>query len=124
MKAVDELNRKALLHDQAALLLRSEPGHHERKVEHHSKVAARLRKEAAWRGKMISFIPSRNFRRNYDRLFLRDPAAANLILLLSELADQNGQVRLGPCPEEELQTLMAARFSDCWAYQLSGGPKR
>jgi hypothetical protein len=48
----------------------------------------------------------------------------NLMLLLSELADQNGQVRLGPYPEVELQSLMAVRFEDCRAYQLPGGAKR
>jgi hypothetical protein len=66
---------------------------------------------------------SRRFRRDYNRLFKKDPAAANLMLLLSELAGKNGQVRLGPCPEVELQELMAARFEDPRAYQLPGGPK-
>ena len=46
--------------------------------------------------------------------------AANLFLLLAELADENGQVRLGPDPEAELAVLMAARFEDPTAYQLEG----
>ncbi len=67
---------------------------------------------------------NRKFRRDYDRLFKRDPAAANLMLLLAELADTSGLVHLGPCPEADLQILLAARFEDCRAYQLPGGPKR
>jgi hypothetical protein len=73
---------------------------------------------------MSAFTPSRKFRRDYDRLFKRDPAAANVFLLLAELTDEKGQVRLGPCPEAEIQELMAARFEDPRAYQLPGGPKR
>jgi hypothetical protein len=60
-----------------------------------------------------------------DRLFQKDPAAANVMLLLAELADERGDVLLKtPFPEIEIQKLMAARFDDCRAYQLSGGPKR
>lgn len=67
---------------------------------------------------------SRKIRRQYDRLFRKDPLIANTWLLLAELADQKGQVCLGPCPELELQQLMTARFEDCRAYQLPGGAKR
>lgn len=70
------------------------------------------------------FKLNRQFRRDYDRRFKRNPAAANVFLLLAELADEKGHVRLGPCPEAEIQQLMAARFKDCRAYQLPGGPKR
>jgi hypothetical protein len=45
-------------------------------------------------------------------------------LLLAELADAKGEVALGPCPEVEIQQLMAARFTDPLAYQLPGGQKR
>ena len=61
----------------------------------------------------MCFTASRAFRRDYARLFQKDPAAANVFLLLAELAD-----------EVEIQRLMAARFEDPRAYQLSGGPKR
>ncbi|MCX5829211.1 MAG: hypothetical protein NTV58_14585 [Deltaproteobacteria bacterium] len=68
---------------------------------------------------------NRKFRRDYDRIFKKDPAAANVFLLLAELADKKGQVVLNnPFPEVEIQRLMAARFNDPRAYQLSGGPKR
>ncbi len=70
------------------------------------------------------FKPNRRFRRDYDRCFRKDPAAANVFLLLAELADGKGQVGLGPSPEEEIQKLMRARFNDPKAYQLPGGPKR
>ena len=69
-------------------------------------------------------IATRKFRRDYNRLFKRDPAAANVMLLLYELADDKGQVHMGPCPEAEIQQLMTTRFDDCRAYQLPGGPKR
>ncbi|MCK9391545.1 MAG: hypothetical protein WCW53_06885 [Syntrophales bacterium] len=74
---------------------------------------------------MKPFTPSRHFRRTYDHLFKKDPATANIFLLLAELANEAGQVQLGPCPEVELQQLMAARFNNPRAYQLpGGGPKR
>ena len=73
----------------------------------------------------IMFVQNRKFKRDYDRLFKKDPAAANVLLLLAELADGKGQVIFDtPAPEEEIQRLLAARFSDPRAYQLPGGPKR
>jgi hypothetical protein len=73
---------------------------------------------------MSAFTPNRRFRRDYDRLFKKDPAAANLLLLMAELANERGEVRLYPFPEVELQKLMTARFDDPRAYHLPGGPKR
>lgn len=67
------------------------------------------------------FNPSRKFRHDYDRIFKKNPAAANLTLLLCELADERGQV---VTDEKELQRLMVARFNDPRAYQLPGGSKR
>jgi len=74
----------------------------------------------------MNFTPSRRFRREYDKVFRRDPGAANILLLLAELADEKGQVSLGPCPEADIQKLMGVRFDDPFAYQLSrsGGPRR
>ena len=72
---------------------------------------------------MNTFIPNRHFRRVYDRMFKRSPEAANLHLLLCELADDQGQVHLGQCPEEELAGLMAARFEDPNSYQLQRGSR-
>jgi hypothetical protein len=59
---------------------------------------------------------NRKFRRDYDRLFRKDPAAANLYLLLNELADESGQVE---ATEKELLLLMMARFNDPLAYQFN-----
>ena len=74
---------------------------------------------------MSTFTPNRRFRRDYDRLFKKDPAAANIFLLLAELANEKGQVNFEtPFPEAEIQRLMVARFNDPKAYQLPGGPKR
>ena len=71
------------------------------------------------------FRPNRNFRRDYDRLYRKDPVAANMFLLLAELADEKGEVRFEtPFPESEIQRLMTVRFNDPRAYQLPGGPKR
>ena len=69
------------------------------------------------------FVPKRHFRRDYNRLFRRDPVAANVFLLLVELADAKGQVCLGPNPEGEIADLMAARFDNPRAYQLPRSPK-
>jgi len=70
---------------------------------------------------MSTFTPSRRFSCDYDRLFRKNPAAANVFLLLAELADEKGQV---VTDERELQRLMAVRFENPRAYQLPGGPKR
>ena len=71
------------------------------------------------------FRPNRKFRRRYDFLFRRDPLGANMHLLLCELANERGEVRLdGPLPEIELQRLMVARFNDPRAYQLPEGRQR
>ena len=70
------------------------------------------------------FRPNRKFRRRYDLLFRRDPLGANMYLLLCELANERGEVRLdGLLPEIELQRLMSARLTDPRAYQLTGKPK-
>ena len=58
---------------------------------------------------------SKAFKRDYNRAFKRDPLAANLLLLITELADNKGQVQTNPA---ELAALMAARFEDPAAYQL------
>lgn len=64
---------------------------------------------------------NRKLRRDYNRLFRKDPAAANLFLLLYELADENGTIRV---TEAEICSLMSSRFNDPKAYQLSAEPKK
>ena len=66
---------------------------------------------------------NRHFRRQYRRLFKQDPMGANLFMLLAELADERGQVHLGPDAEAELVVLMQARFENPAAFQFSGRPK-
>jgi len=66
----------------------------------------------------MAFKPNRKFKRQYDRIFRRDPAAANLFLLLAEQADEKGQVKTD---EKQLAELMAARFDDFKEYQLWQG---
>jgi len=58
---------------------------------------------------------NRKLRRDYDRLFRKNPLAANIYLLLYELADKKGQVKT---TEKELVDLMAARFEDPRRYSL------
>jgi hypothetical protein len=62
-------------------------------------------------------LSSHRFRSQYDRIFRKDPAAANFFLLLCELADERGRVETSP---EELGVLMAARFNDPTEYALRG----
>lgn len=63
----------------------------------------------------MPFKPNRKFKRKYNGIFKKDPIAANMFLLLCELADKNGQVETN---EEELAELMAARFNDPKEYAL------
>jgi hypothetical protein len=64
------------------------------------------------------FIPNRRFRRDYRRIFQKDPIAANMFLLLAELADERGQVITD---DNELSILMGLRFDDPCAYSLERG---
>ena len=63
----------------------------------------------------MAFNPNRKFKKEYDRIFRQDPEAANLFLLLRELANEKGEVVSN---EEELAILMDARFNDYREYQL------
>ena len=63
----------------------------------------------------MTFIPNRKFRKDYDRLYKKDPMGANMFLLLCEIADDNGQVKI---TEEEILKLMAACFNDPEEYAL------
>jgi hypothetical protein len=63
----------------------------------------------------MPFNPNKRFKKQYNRLFHKDPEAANLFLLLCELANEKGEVISN---EEELAILMEARFNDYREYQL------
>ena len=63
----------------------------------------------------MTFKPNKKFKRHYDRIFKQEPVMANLFLLLCELADERGQVKID---EQELAELMAARFEDPRKYAL------
>ena len=73
---------------------------------------------------MEKFKPNRKFKKEYDRLFKKDPIAANTFLLLAELADEKGQVKIAGTTEEEIakeiQSLLMARFNDPEEYALGG----
>ena len=70
----------------------------------------------------MTFKPNRKFKREYDRLFKKDSLAANTFLLLAELADEKGQVKIqGTTKEEvakEIQKLLIARFNHSMEYAL------
>ncbi len=69
----------------------------------------------------MAFAPNRRFRKSYRKIFKKDPVAANLFLLLCELAGPDGEVILPNDPEKvdrELRDLMVARFEDLWGWQL------
>lgn len=64
-----------------------------------------------------NFRPNRKFRRDYDQIFNTDPIAANLFLLLAELADEYGEIT---ATDEELAHAMKVRFDDPTEYALGG----
>ncbi len=64
---------------------------------------------------MPSFKPTAKFKKNYRRIYRKDPEAANMLLLLCELADRKGQFETS---DEELARLYAARFNDPKEYAL------
>ena len=69
----------------------------------------------------MNFKATRKFKKKYNKLFKKDPLAANTFLLLCELANEKGQVETDP---EELLNLLAARFNDpCQEYALPGGAR-
>ena len=61
------------------------------------------------------FRPNKKFKLKYNKLFKKDPQAANLFLLLCEIADSKGKVVTN---KEELAVLIAARFEDPRKYAL------
>ena len=74
---------------------------------------------------MKPFTPNRHFRRRYNKMFRSDPLAANVMLLLAELANDAGEIVFGNVdPAVEIQKLMLVRFDDPRAYQLPGGPEQ
>jgi len=68
----------------------------------------------------MTFKPNRKFKREYDRIFKKDPLAANTLLLLCEIADDRGQVETNP---EEIAGLLTARFENPRKYALERGKK-
>lgn len=69
---------------------------------------------------IMAFKPNQRFKRKYERIFRQHPEAANLFLLLAELADTNGQV---VTDERELTRLFAARFNRPDEYAMGGDGK-
>ena len=64
----------------------------------------------------MAFKPNRKFKRDYDQIFKEDALSANLLLLLCELADDDGQVKFAD--DDDLVELIQARFSDPEEYAL------
>ena len=70
----------------------------------------------------MTFRPNRKFRREYALLFKQDPVEANIFLLLAELADEKGQIKIQATTKEgiakEIRKLLIARFNDPAEYAL------
>jgi len=70
----------------------------------------------------MPFKPNRKFKKEYNKLFKQDPIGANVFLLLAELADKRGQVKIQGSNEQEIakeiQNLLVARFNDPEEYAL------
>lgn len=64
------------------------------------------------------FNPNKKFWKDYNQIFKRDPAEANLFLLLCELADEKGQVEID---DEQLTLLANIRFPDSTRHQRKDG---
>ena len=63
----------------------------------------------------MTFKPNRKFKKDYDRLFKKDPMGANMFRLSCETADDKGRVGTN---EAEIAELMAFRFNDPEEYAL------
>lgn len=68
----------------------------------------------------MTFTANKTFKKDYNKEFKRDPIAANLFLLLCELANDRGEIHFSPNenPAKILNKLMSIRFEDPKAYQL------
>ena len=64
------------------------------------------------------FTPGKRFKKDYDKLFKEDPVSANLMLLLCDIADKDGNFIIQEPADAELSRLMNARFNNISAYQL------
>ena len=65
----------------------------------------------------MAFKPNRKFKKKYDKIFKKDPLAANVLLLVFEIANEKGQVITD---ERQIADLMMVRFNDPWEYALGG----
>ena len=65
----------------------------------------------------MDFKANARFKKDYDELFREDPEQANMLLLLCELADKNGQVYVED-DIDQLTGLFNARFNSPEEYSL------
>ena len=65
----------------------------------------------------MGFKANARFKKDYDELFREDPEQANMLLLLCELADKNGQVFVED-GFDQLTDLFNARFNSPEEYSL------
>jgi hypothetical protein len=66
-------------------------------------------------------VHGRKFKKEYMKLFIKDPLSANVSLLLYELAGPDGKIVLPKEPEEmdrEIANLIQERFQDPHGLQL------
>ena len=71
---------------------------------------------------LVAMVRKKKFKKTYDKIFKQDPIGANVFLLISELADSEGNVEFknGPdgTPIQEICDLLQARFNDPEEYAL------
>lgn len=66
-------------------------------------------------------IYNKAFKRDYDKMFKKDPATANMMILFLDIADEKGEFTLNGTKEEQAEQiaiLMNIRFENCEEYQL------
>lgn len=64
------------------------------------------------------FKPTNFFKKDYDKLFKKDPIDANMLLLLCELANEKGEVIIHGNVNLKLKHLTNQRFKDPKEYQF------
>jgi hypothetical protein len=69
----------------------------------------------------MPFMGNKEFRKKYQKIFKKDPLAANIFLLLCELSGPEGKLLLPldrAAIDKEIESLLFSRFEDPWGWQI------
>lgn len=61
------------------------------------------------------------FKKEYDKIFNHDPLAANIFLMLVDMADEKGEIYFEGSEDQmndQINILVNGRFNDVFEYQL------